>query len=405
MARKRINRGYLEISLYLAITVCIGVAFTYLLFNSSGFFLGIVKVFRVVRPILIGFILAYLLLPLVRRVQYYIVSNVFKNQSRKFQYVMSVFVTYVLFLLFVFAFFYALLPQIVSSIIDNIQNLTQYAELLAGWVLEINERYSISTIAGWTEEQVRNWAMGLVGNGIQWISNRFPGFINQTINMASTVFNALISFVVSIYVVLDKDTFKGQFKKLLYALFPPNVVETVVRVLKDADRMFGGFVSGKFIDSIIIGILCFVFMKLLHIPEAVLISAVVGVTNMIPTFGPFMGGIPCVILMIFVDYRYALTLAILIIVLQQFDGNVLGPKILGDSLGISAFWVVFSVVFFGGIFGVWGMFFGVPTFAVIYKETGDFIDYLLRKKRYPVNEEAYAKAGFVPRAAEEQPQE
>ena len=223
--------------------------------------------------------------------------------------------------------------------------------------------------------------------------------------MASTVFNALISFVVSIYVVLDKDTFKGQFKKLLYALFPPNVVETVVRVLKDADRMFGGFVSGKFIDSIIIGILCFVFMKLLHIPEAVLISAVVGVTNMIPTFGPFMGGIPCVILMIFVDYRYALTLAILIIVLQQFDGNVLGPKILGDSLGISAFWVVFSVVFFGGIFGVWGMFFGVPTFAVIYKETGDFIDYLLRKKRYPVNEEAYAKAGFVPRAAEEQPQE
>ena len=239
--------------------------------------------------------------------------------------------------------------------------------------------------------------MGLLGSGIDWISAQMPDFVSQAINMASALFNALVSFVVSIYVVLDKDTFKGQFKKMLFALFPPHVVDTVVRVLKDVDRMFGGFVSGKFIDSVIIGILFFVFMKLLHIPESVLISVVMGVTNMIPTFGPFMGGIPCVIFMVFVDYRYALTLAILIIVLQQFDGNVLDPKILGDSLGISAFWVVFSVVFFGGIFGVWGMFFGVPTFAVLYKETGELIDYLLRKKRYPVSREAYAKAGF-PRA-------
>ena len=276
---------------------------------------------------------------------------------------------------------------------------------MGNWLIDLNERYAISKIAGWTDEEVYSWAMGLLGSGIEWLSSQMPDFVSQTINMASALFNALVSFVVSIYVVLDKDTFKGQFKKMLFALFPPHVVDTVVRVLKDVDRMFGGFVSGKFIDSVIIGILFFVFMKLLHIPESVLISVVMGVTNMIPTFGPFMGGIPCVIFMVFVDYRYALTLAILIIVLQQFDGNVLDPKILGESLGISAFWVVFSVVFFGGIFGVWGMFFGVPTFAVLYKETGELIDYLLRKKRYPVSREAYAKAGFSPRPVEEQPQE
>lgn len=405
MARKRLNRGYLEISLYLSITVCIGIAFTYLLFNSTGFFLGIAKVFRVLRPILVGFFLAYLLLPLVRRVEFYIVSNVFPRKSKKFRYVTSVFITYILFLLFAYAFFYALLPQIVNSIIDNIQNLKKYEQLLGDWLIELNERYAISKIAGWTDEEVYAWSMGLLGSGIEWLSSQMPDFVSQAINMASALFNALVSFVVSIYVVLDKDTFKGQFKKMLFALFPPHVVDTVVRVLKDVDRMFGGFVSGKFIDSVIIGILFFVFMKLLHIPESVLISVVMGVANMIPTFGPFMGGIPCVIFMVFVDYRYALTLAILIIVLQQFDGNVLDPKILGDSLGISAFWVVFSVVFFGGIFGVWGMFFGVPTFAVLYKETGELIDYLLRKKRYPVSREAYAKAGFSPRPVEEQPQE
>ncbi|MBQ3391305.1 MAG: AI-2E family transporter [Clostridia bacterium] len=405
MARRRLNRGYLEISLYLALTVCIGITFTYLLFNSAGFFAGVAKVLRVVRPILVGFFLAYLLLPIVRRVRRHVVSKVAKNMSDRGQYIWSVFLTYVLFLALVYAFVYFLLPQIVNSLIDNVRNISKYSELIASKMMELDERYSISTLSGYTREEVRRWAAGLLGNGIQWINSRMPGLLAQAFSIANSMFNALISFVISIYVILDKDTFKGQFKRMLYALFRPETVENILRVIKDVDRMFGGFIAGKFIDSVIIGLLCFILMKFLRIPEATLVSTIVGVTNMIPTFGPFIGGVPCVILMIFVDYRAALTLAIMLVALQQFDGNILGPKILGDSLGISAFWVVFAVVFFGGVFGIWGMIFGVPTFAVIYKELGDLINYLLRKKQYPLSSEAYATGDFVPSPSEEQPQE
>ncbi|MBQ6059010.1 MAG: AI-2E family transporter [Clostridia bacterium] len=405
MARRRLNRGYLEISLYLALTVCIGITFTYLLFNSAGFFAGVAKVLRVVRPILVGFFLAYLLLPIVRRVRRHVVSKVAKNMSDRGQYIWSVFLTYVLFLTLVYAFVYFLLPQIVNSLIDNVRNISKYSELIASKMMELDERYSISTLSGYTREEVRRWAAGLLGNGIQWINSRVPGLLAQAFSIANSMFNALISFVISIYVILDKDTFKGQFKRMLYALFRPETVENILRVIKDVDRMFGGFIAGKFIDSVIIGLLCFILMKFLRIPEATLVSTIVGVTNMIPTFGPFIGGVPCVILMIFVDYRAALTLAIMLVALQQFDGNILGPKILGDSLGISAFWVVFAVVFFGGVFGIWGMIFGVPTFAVIYKELGDLINYLLRKKQYPLSSEAYATGDFVPSPSEEQPQE
>lgn len=405
MARRRLNRGYLEISLYLALTVCIGITFTYLLFNSAGFFAGVAKVLRVVRPILVGFFLAYLLLPIVRRVRRHVVSKVAKNMSDRGQYIWSVFLTYVLFLTLVYAFVYFLLPQIVNSLIDNVRNISKYSELIASKMMELDERYSISTLSGYTREEVRRWAAGLLGNGIQWINSRMPGLLAQAFSIANSMFNALISFVISIYVILDKDTFKGQFKRMLYALFRPETVENILRVIKDVDRMFGGFIAGKFIDSVIIGLLCFILMKFLRIPEATLVSTIVGVTNMIPTFGPFIGGVPCVILMIFVDYRAALTLAIMLVALQQFDGNILGPKILGDSLGISAFWVVFAVVFFGGVFGIWGMIFGVPTFAVIYKELGDLINYLLRKKQYPLSSEAYATGDFVPSPSEEQPQE
>ena len=326
MARRRLNRGYLEISLYLALTVCIGITFTYLLFNSAGFFAGVAKVLRVVRPILVGFFLAYLLLPIVRRVRRHVVSKVAKNMSDRGQYIWSVFLTYVLFLALVYAFVYFLLPQIVNSLIDNVRNISKYSELIASKMMELDERYSISTLSGYTREEVRRWAAGLLGNGIQWINSRMPGLLAQAFSIANSMFNALISFVISIYVILDKDTFKGQFKRMLYALFRPETVENILRVIKDVDRMFGGFIAGKFIDSVIIGLLCFILMKFLRIPEATLVSTIVGVTNMIPTFGPFIGGVPCVILMIFVDYRAALTLAIMLVALQQFDGNILGPR-------------------------------------------------------------------------------
>ncbi|MBQ2697888.1 MAG: AI-2E family transporter, partial [Clostridia bacterium] len=363
--KKKLNRGYLEISIYLSITVCIGILFTWLLFNSEGFFAAIGKIFAVLRPILVGFILAYLLLPLVHRIQRQICTRLLPRCTRTTQYHFAIFLTYVLLGLMLYAVFTTLLPRLVTSVVHVLQSLRSDADRLAGWLAEICRQYSLTSMLGLSDAEVYSWAYNMLHSTVNLSGEDMTAIIGQAIGLASTLMNSLISLVISVYVLLDASVFKTQFKRLLYAIIPTHSVNFVVKVLKDADRMYSGFVSGKFIDSLIIGILCFFFMTVLKIPEAVPISTIVGVTNMIPTFGPFIGGIPCVLMMLVIDYRHAITLALLIIALQQFDGNILGPKILGDSLGISAFWVVFSVVVAGGLFGVWGMFFGVPIFAVL----------------------------------------
>lgn len=201
-----------------------------------------------------------------------------------------------------------------------------------------------------------------------------PVLMDFTVKFSAGVLNWVLGLIISVYMFMGKERFFAQAKKLLYALFEKDTVDEILRQTRDSHAIFSGFITGKILDSLIIGLICFACLSVFRMPYAMLISVIVGVTNVIPYFGPFIGAIPSVFIMLTVSPIKALFLALFILVLQQFDGNILGPKILGQSTGLSAFWVVFSIMLFGGLFGFVGMFIGVPTFAVIYSNIRAFAE-------------------------------
>ncbi|HOO28395.1 MAG TPA: AI-2E family transporter, partial [Lachnospiraceae bacterium] len=196
------------------------------------------------------------------------------------------------------------------------------------------------------------------------------------------------------YLLASKELFCAQAKKLSYALLREERANNLINNMRFANKTFGGFLVGKILDSLIIGIICFVGTSILKIPYALLISVIVGVTNMIPFFGPYLGAIPCAIILIMINPMKCLIFLIFILILQQFDGNILGPKILGNSTGLSSFWVIFAITIFGGLLGILGMFIGVPLFAVIYSAIKTFVNQRLIKKQLPADTTFYMGSDY-----------
>ena len=199
----------------------------------------------------------------------------------------------------------------------------------------------------------------------------------------------LIAIIVSVYLLARKDIFAAQSKKIVYSLFRTDIADLLVEETRNAYKIMSGFINGKLVDSLIIGVICLVCCNLLKFPYPALIATIVGVTNIIPFFGPFIGAIPCGLLILLVSPIKAVYFAIFILVLQQFDGNILGPKILGDSTGLASFWVLFSILLFGGVFGFAGMVLGVPVFAMIYSVISRMVAQGLRSRGLPVETEDY----------------
>ena len=214
-------------------------------------------------------------------------------------------------------------------------------------------------------------------------------------NVVRAIFNVIIGFIVSVYVLMTKEKFIGQAKKIIYAIFRPRYGNVVMEVGRKADEVFGGFFIGKIIDSLIIGCICFVSLAILRMPYVALVSVIVGVTNIIPFFGPYIGAIPSAILIFLVDPMKGIYFIIFIIVLQQVDGNVIGPKILGNTTGLSPFWVIFAILLFGGSFGVIGMLFGVPIFAVLYYIIKRVVEHVLKRRHLPEKTDEYIELDTV----------
>ena len=210
-----------------------------------------------------------------------------------------------------------------------------------------------------------------------------------------TLLFQLANFFIAIYVLNSKQLFAAQAKKLLYGCLSTRRANIVLDNARFTHRVFGGFINGKLLDSLIIGILCFVGMTALRMPYAMLISVVVGVTNIIPFFGPFIGAIPSGLLILLIDPLKALYFVLFILALQQFDGNILGPKILGDSTGLSSFWVMFAILLAGGLFGFVGMVVGVPLFAVLYSILSGLVCHSLRRRGMPEETQAYYELDHV----------
>ena len=291
----------------------------------------------------------------------------------------------------------AIVPSVVSSVTGLVEALPGNVESLirmvkSGKLGAYGVTDTISDMLTKLTDYVENWATkDLLPQMQQYLLQITSGVIT----MVKSILNFIIGIIVVVYVLSIKESLVGQSKKIVYAIFKPKHGNIIIEVFHKADEVFGGFIIGKIIDSAIIGVICYFGCLILHIPDTILVAVIIGVTNVIPVFGPFIGAIPSLLLVVIQSPLHALYLLIFIIILQQVDGNIIGPKILGDSTGLSAFWVMFSILIGGGLFGFLGMLLGVPVFAMIYYIIRRLVNHSIRKKNLTTVTEAYVEAAGV----------
>ena len=361
------------------LVVLIGIAF-YLVFTHLGIVRQFVAmVLNVLMPFIVGFAFAYLL----NGPANYFERTVFRRLRCRRG--LAVLVTYIIAIALMAILVKLVLPQVADSVV-SLYGIVQ------GFVLNLNEiirKMSADfNIDQAVVNQILNQFMMSYTDIVSKLSDLASKAIPYVLSMGLAVGTGLVSVLISaittvissIYMLLEKATIATQCKKLVYAILPTGKANRMINICSRANNIFSGFINGKILDSSIIGVLCFFLTNILRIDFAVLISVIIGVTNVIPFFGPIVGAVPCVLILLIVDPWQALRFGILALALQQFDGNILGPKILGNSTGISAFWVLVSIVVGGGLFGFAGMVLGVPTFAVIYSLIGEWVHFRLEQK-------------------------
>ena len=369
---------------------------------------AIIKVIQdisvILRPFTFGFVVAYLLLPIfnsmVKRCEP-VFLRMMRNQekAKNVNRLLCSLLSVVFFLFVVGALLSMVLPQLAESIVGLIEKMPEYLAQSEKWMTNLFSNNPIleenlqqlymsasDTLLDWANEQ-------LVPQLLKVMKGNLVGsFVSNALSFMKTV---LVGFISAVYMLNSKHTFSAQAKKLIYSMFETDTANAVLENFRFIHRVFGGFITGKLLDSLSIGLITFVSMSILQLPYVLLISVIIGVTNIIPFFGPFIGAIPSTILIFLVSPLQAVYFVIFIFILQQFDGNILGPKILGDSTGLASFWVMFAILLFGGLFGFAGMVVGVPLFAVIYSTISGLVNRSLRNKHISTDTSAYMTLDHV----------
>ena len=351
------------------------IIFNQIVGNYESFSEGVGTIKTIVSPFIYGFVMAYLLSPIYNatvRGLYKLLGKYFKNKQRLFSFCKLVAsVVAVVCLIGAVAGLIALIvPQVIESLTGILKSLPQRLTQLSALFNDITSKMDNKRLAMKMSEiyaQAQTNLIELAQTKLLPGMGTLVGQVStQVLLTLKTMMNVMIGVMACVYMLNSKERFQGQFKKVILATLPKEKAEAVFDFAKFTNRTFGGFINGKIIDSIIIGIICFILMEIFGFPYPILISAIIGITNVIPFFGPFIGAIPAAIIILLVSPIHALYFLVLIFVLQQVDGNIIGPAILGNTTGIASFWVLFSIVIGGGLFGFIGMVLGVPVFAIIY---------------------------------------
>lgn len=381
-----------------------GVVFLFL--NFSKVAAMIEKIIGILKPVIYGMIMAYLMSPIYNRMRRYIESKMTKKGKKhkaadRLAKTGATLVSTVMLCAVAFGLVAMMLPELYKSVTNVINSLPQNLNHFQTWLTEMfsgDRAYQQDILAFYQELNV--YVQNYITNTIQpnWVEiarQVSSDFAVGVMTLLRWFYDLAIGLIVMIYLLNIKEVLIPQFKKLIFTALPTEWAEKTVDELRYIHSIFGGFIIGKIIDSLIIGIMCFSILSLFnmlgvtHMPYTLLVSVIVGVTNVIPFFGPFIGAIPSTILIVLVDPFQGLIFVLFVFFLQQFDGNYLGPKILGDKTGISSFWVLFSILLFGGLFGFVGMIIAVPTWAVFMNLLGKVSALVLKKKNLPVDSEAY----------------
>lgn len=360
----QINPKYMSICRY-AILVILCAIVLYMVISRWSTTVGVVKDFlHVLSPFLIGLLIAYFLSPMVTRLDGFIKKRITKGKGGKITKVVALIVSYVVVLGFISFAFVFVIPQVGESVRELTLRLPAMYEVIRDELDVLEEKFPQYNMDG-LENQLSSLLPELVGFGKNLVSNIVPMIYSASISVVTFAINMVLGLFISIYMIFSKEKYLYQGKRIVYAIFSEEKGERVCTTLRECNRIFGSFLISKAIDSLIIGCLCCILMNILQLPYAVLLSVIVGITNMIPYFGPFIGAVPGVLIYLCTDFESAVIFGIMIFLLQQFDGLILGPKLLGDSTGLSPIWVIFAITVGGAYFGVVGMFVGVPVVAVI----------------------------------------
>lgn len=343
------------------------------------------KIIGYLFPFIYGFVLAYLLSPLVRRIE-----KPLKKRTRlkpKACRGIAMACAYLLVAVVIGIFGMVVGPVLAESTAQLVGNVSVYTK-------KINELIN-QLIAYIPDETISQEVRSALTQVFDVLYDFIAGFLTQVVSITtrvvSSVIEVVMGIIISVYMLSDKERLIAQFKKVSSALLPEKAYRQLIRVAHDSNQKFSGFITGKIVDSTIIGILCAVGMLIFRMPFVALVSLIIGITNVIPYFGPIIGAVPGVILVLIGgDLMQALFFAIFVLALQQFDGNILGPAILGQSTGLSAMWVVFAILLFGGLYGFVGMIIGVPLLAVIFGVLRGIVDAILRKKGMSTDSRDYA---------------
>ena len=360
------------------------------------------KITNVLMPVIYGAVLAYLMLPVYNKTAKLVtegLSDKLKNDTavRRLAKAAGTLASLALLVAIVAGLLSMILPQIYTSVLGLQDTIGGNINNVSIWLRKMLEDNStleqfVVPIYEQTAVKIETWlSTELVPNITLFIGELSNGLIS----VFTVLKNILIGVIVMVYLLNIKGTLAAQSKKIIYSLFHLKQANRIIHEVRFAHSVFGGFITGKLLDSLIIGVLCFFSMRLLKMPYVLLISVIIGVTNVIPFFGPFIGAIPSAFLILLVSPMKCLYFLIFVLVLQQFDGNILGPKILGDSTGLPSFWVLFSILLFGGLFGFVGMIIAVPTFAVIYRLTSDYVNQALGKKNLSNQTDDYLDLDYI----------
>ena len=401
---KQQKSHYFKWGLTVFLTVCAILAFydTFYMNGTLQRYLG--KLVTVLAPVLYGFAMAYLLAPIVNWIEGLIrkgLKRLSKGQEPKLRGGLlrgvSILLTWAVVAYLLYLLMSVLIPQLVDSVTMLINNAEGYYYKVYNWADGLLD--SENEIAVWVADFVTKYYSDgvtlLKDHILPWaqaaLGTLTGGIWNGIWSVVSFALDLIVGIIVSIYLMTMKEKSLARCCKAVYALFDEKKANAVVHGTRQVDSIFSGFVRGKLLDSLIIGALCFIGGSILKLPYTPLVSVVVGVTNVIPFFGPFLGAIPSAFLILLVSPKQCLIFVIFIVVLQQFDGNILGPKILGDATGISSFWVIVAILVGGGFGGVLGMFLGVPIFACVQELVKYLLDRRLRRRDMPTEAYAYVE--------------
>lgn len=390
------------IALAIFITFCCCILFFFIIYRYNGFTDFWKQLTQILQPVIIGLVVAYLLNPLMKWVDgkmYGILMERVKNEEKAKNLARGLAITASL--LFLVGIVVLLIAAIVPSILQSIQGvvttLPSEVKSLIAWINDFAKGDSqVADIA----ERVITEASNFFEN---WMKNTFipqaevyiASVTSGVILTVKFFINIVVGLIISVYVMANQEKFAGQAKKIIFAIFKPVRANVIVRTIRKSNEIFGGFISGKILDSAIIGVLAYIVLAIMKMPDTVLVAVIIGVTNIIPFFGPFIGAIPSFIIIVLQNPMQGLYFLIFVVILQQIDGNIIGPKILGNSTGLSSFWVVFAILVFGGLWGFPGMLLGVPIMAVIYYIVRNIVEYILKRRGIPADKIDYVNLNKI----------